>query len=144
MTIGGGDAWGVLKTDVSLDAPLDVRWDVGTDETGVASADGPIEYVEVTGEEGGESDGCGVSGDAGGSLNSTKAASSSSLSTTGTPGAHARCQPSGWKGIRCIGAGHEEGAFSRTNDVFVITRSRDDRRWGDTKARKGAGFDQKQ
>ena len=81
MTIGGGDAWGVLKTDVSADAPLEVRWDVGTDETGVASADGPIEYVDVTGDEGGESDGCGVSGDAGGSRNSTKAASSSSLSS---------------------------------------------------------------
>ena len=90
MTIGGGDARGVLKTDVSAEAPLEVRCDVGTDDTGVASADGPIEYVDVAGDEGGESD-----GDAGGSRNSMKAASSSSLSADGMPGARAICQPSG-------------------------------------------------
>ena len=94
-TIGGGEARGVLNTDVSADAPLDVRWEVGTDETGVASADGPIEYVDVPGDDGGESDGWGVSGDAGGSRNSTKLALSSSLSSMGMPGARARCQPSG-------------------------------------------------
>ena len=41
--MGGGDAWGVLKTEVAADAPRDVRCDVGTDESGVASAEGPIE-----------------------------------------------------------------------------------------------------
>ena len=90
MTIGGGDARGVLKTEVSAEAPLEVRCDVGTDDTGVASADGPIEYADVPGDDGGESD-----GDAGGSRNSTKEAPSSSPSAMGKPGARARCQPSG-------------------------------------------------
>ena len=94
--LGGGDALGVWSMEVAADAPFDVRCDVGIEERGVASTDAAMEYVDVTGDDGGERDGCGASGDAGGSRKETKEASpSSSLSSTGTPGSRASTQPLG-------------------------------------------------
>ena len=81
--------------DVAADAPFDVRCDVGIEERGVASTDAAMEYVDVTGDDGGERDGCGESGDAGGSWKETNSMSSSSLSSTGMPGARAKLQLSG-------------------------------------------------
>ena len=96
--------------------------------------------MDVTGDDGGESDGCGVSGDAGGSRNSTKALSSSSLSAMGMPGARAKCQPSGWNGIRCICVAHEEKLSFRSNRGFVIeTNKAKMRNAGGHRERKGGG-----